>query len=64
MTRRASGRPRVDPTERSVPVSVRLPANQYDALYHHAKREGVSIPSLIRRYIPKASNKGIKTPGY
>jgi hypothetical protein len=43
------GRPRLAPDDRLVPVSVRLPAKEYDALCAKAQREAVSVPEVIRR---------------
>jgi len=43
------GRPRLDPTERLVPVSISLPGKQFDELCHKARRYDISLPECIRR---------------
>jgi hypothetical protein len=43
------GRPPLDPSDRAVPVSLALPSKQYDELCRQARREGVSVPEIIRR---------------
>lgn len=57
--KRAPGRPRVDDSsdEPSVHVGVTLPAKQYDAYASQARREGVSVPAIIRRELEKKSKK-------
>lgn len=54
------GRPALDPGDRTVPVTVSLPAKQFDALCRCALREGVSLPAFLRRYLPRL-NKNSKT---
>jgi hypothetical protein len=52
MTRRdprRRGRPPVDPTDRSVLVTVTLPGRRYDALCRRALRLQTSLPEIIRR---------------
>lgn len=48
MPARRNGRPPVDRESRSVPVNVRVPATRYDELYAQARREGRSVPQVIR----------------
>jgi hypothetical protein len=50
---RRPGRPPLDDADRlSVPVTVRLPSRQYDELWRRAHRERISVPELIRKFIP------------
>lgn len=48
------GRPLIDPTHGSVPVSLRMSTKQFDALCSQARRESVSVPELIRRALRQA----------
>lgn len=43
------GRPPLDAKSPSVRVNVRVPGDQYDALWAKARREGVTVPEVIRR---------------
>jgi len=43
------GRPPIDPPDRSVVVSLTIPARTYDAYYRRARAARVSVPELIRR---------------
>jgi len=43
------GRPRLDPTDRSVAVSLALPGRQFDRLCQRASLARVSVPEIIRR---------------
>ena len=49
-----TGRPPLDALDRTVPVSIALPAKQYDDLCKQAHREQVSLPEIIRRKIRQA----------
>jgi len=40
---------------RAVPVSISLPAKQFDAYCKQAQRESLSLPELIRRLLKKTS---------
>jgi hypothetical protein len=52
--RRRRGRPSIGGTDDpSVHVGVRLGKAYYDVLCRQAKREGVSVPELIRRGLNK-----------
>lgn len=53
------GRPPVDPTDRSVLVSLTLPGRAFDEVCRRAALERVSVPEIIRR----AVNKKIETCG-
>jgi hypothetical protein len=55
------GRPRLDPADRTVPISFGLPQRQYDALCRQALREGVSLPMLVRQALSRRILK-MKTP--
>ena len=46
---RRIGRPPLDPASSSVPVTVRMPARQYDALYAQAQRERTTVAEVLRR---------------
>jgi hypothetical protein len=46
---RRRGRPRLDPHQPTVPVTVQLPAPQYDAVYTRAQRDRISVSHFIRR---------------
>jgi hypothetical protein len=48
---RRAGRPRLTPAERAVPVTIALPAKQYDRYCRQALRESVSLPEVIRRHL-------------
>lgn len=54
------GRPSLDPDRPSVPVQVRLPSPQYDALWAEARRQDMTVPELIRRTLrdKPAGNSG------
>jgi hypothetical protein len=57
MTRRRPGRPPLDPTDKSVGVSVRFPSRTLDAMYKHAAEARVSVPEWIRRTVAPAQLK-------
>jgi hypothetical protein len=44
-----SGRPPLQRGDPSVSVHLRVPATQYDAAYHRASREGLTVPEFLRR---------------
>lgn len=47
---RRRGRPPLDASDRqSIPVQVRLPTRQYDALHARAAAQRVTVPELLRR---------------
>ena len=46
-------RPRIDPTDQSVGVQVRLPSRKYDALYQRAHRERVTVQDVMRRALDR-----------
>jgi hypothetical protein len=46
---RRPGRPALDPDDRSVTVTLRLPSKAYDRVMAHAQQERVTIAELIRR---------------
>jgi hypothetical protein len=48
MPPRRTGRPPLDTDSRSVPVNVRVPADRYDELFAQARRQGLSVPQVIR----------------
>lgn len=50
------GRPRVDPDDQSVPVSLTLPARQYDQVFADAQRDRVSLAEAIRRRLAKSDD--------
>ena len=45
---RKSGRPPLDPDDRSVQIALKVPSKQYDALWHEAQRARMTMPELIR----------------
>lgn len=47
------GRPALDPADRSVTVSLALPARTFDQLYRQAQLERVSVPEVIRQQLRK-----------
>lgn len=57
-TARRPGRPRLPEDEKPAKVHVRLPPDDYDRADREAKRQGVSIPELIRRNFPKTLPDG------
>jgi len=56
------GRPPLDPADRTVPVTIGLPRKQFDAYCRQALRQGVSLPEVIRRYLPRPVNKNSRKP--
>lgn len=56
MTKKPRGRPRVDPTDDTVAVAVRLPAREYDRLARTAIRASASVPEVIRRAIRRGAD--------
>jgi hypothetical protein len=46
-----TGRPRLTSTACAVPVTIALPAKQYDRYCRQALRESVSVPEIIRRHL-------------
>jgi hypothetical protein len=46
---RRPGRPPIDPTDRSVSLSVRLPSKQYDALVQRALDARRTVAEQVRR---------------
>lgn len=53
-------RPRLDSNDESVPVNVRLPAKQYDALYQLARDARVSVPEVVRRALDRELGQDAK----
>jgi hypothetical protein len=51
MEKRLRGRPRLDPTDRTVSVSIRFPGRQLERLYRDAELAAVTVPELLRRRI-------------
>lgn len=51
MTTNKRGRPRLDPTDRSVGVLVKMPGRTFDRVYQLAKAARLSVPEVIRRVI-------------
>ena len=45
------GRPRIDPSDSTVTVSLALPGRTYDVIYRKAQSERLSVPEIIRRAI-------------
>ena len=56
---RRKGRRAVDPTDRSVLVTITLPGRQFDQYCAQAVQEAVSVPEIIRREL---GQKQLKTP--
>jgi hypothetical protein len=56
-TSKRTGRPPVDPDDRTVLVGVSLPARQYDAFAKQAIQENVSVPEVIRRVLRAREEK-------
>lgn len=57
-----AGRPRVDPDDDSVQVTVTLPARQYDAYATTARRDALSIPAVIRRELARLRRRDEDDP--
>jgi len=57
------GRPPLDRTDRSIPVSVTLPGRTYADVCRRASLERVSVPDIIRRAVALAANKNTETSG-
>jgi hypothetical protein len=52
--RRRPGRPPLDPTDPSVPLTVSFPGKRYAALVAQAKHDHVTVPEYIRRQLRAA----------
>lgn len=46
---RREGRPRIDDTDTTMMVSVRIPTKHFDALYAEARRDRETVSDAIRR---------------
>ena len=60
------GRPRVDPTRKSLTLHVQVTPATYDRLWGTARRAGLTIPQLLRRALerePLSSATPLKTGG-
>jgi hypothetical protein len=57
MKKQSRGRPRLEAQEATVPVTVRLPTTQFDALCQRANQESKSLPAVIRDVLNKDSKK-------
>lgn len=57
MSDRGPGRPPLDPSDRRIPVSVSLPAKQFDKLCAIAIREDRSVPEVIRGILNAAAGQ-------
>jgi Ribbon-helix-helix protein, copG family len=55
--RKGPGRPPLDDDADSVHVNVRMPPDQYDDIYERSRREGVSVPEIIRRSIQQTKKE-------
>jgi hypothetical protein len=56
------GRPPLDPTDRSVAVSLALPGRTFDRVCRLAAIERLSVPEIIRRALSNSEHKKIQTP--
>jgi hypothetical protein len=52
------GRPRLDPTDRSVGVTLTLPERQFDEYCRRALRRGLTVPEIIRRDLQRTRPPG------
>jgi hypothetical protein len=52
--RRKVGRPPLDPTDRSVSITVQLPTKAFDQVYRRATIERCSMAEAMRRLLRKA----------
>jgi len=57
MKRTPPGRPPLDRDDPSVKVSISLPSKQFDGYCDRARREDVSVPTIIRRDLAEKSTK-------
>jgi len=57
MKRTPPGRPPLDRTDPSVKVSISLPSKQFDHYCDRARREDVSVPTIIRRDLAEKNTK-------
>jgi len=53
------GRPRLDPTDETVDITIRMPARSYIAACERAKHARVTVPELFRRELDPATRRGI-----
>jgi len=51
--RKPGGRRPLEPGRASVSVTIRLPAAQYDRLYHQATRARCTLPEHVRRLVTR-----------
>ena len=56
------GRPPLDPTDRSVVVSLRLTERAFDAYCHHAAVARLSLSELLRRKLRRSASNVNETP--
>lgn len=52
---RGKGRPRLDDTDVTIPVSTKLTTSQYDAMYRRAAAARVSVAEQVRRDVADAA---------
>jgi hypothetical protein len=57
---RKPGRPPLDPADRSVVVSFRMPARVYDRVCERAAAARVTVPEILRRAWRSADRKEIQ----
>lgn len=56
------GRPPLDRADKSIAVSLALPARMFDRLCRAAAVERVTVPEMIRRALRRSDNTKIETP--
>lgn len=56
------GRPPLDPTDRSVVVTLAMPGRAFDAVYRRAQMERLTVPEIIRRALGNSRNTKIEIP--
>jgi len=49
--KRPPGRPRVDPTDKSVCLAVTVPAKQFDAYCEEARQRRCSLAEVVRKHL-------------
>jgi hypothetical protein len=60
-TAQRRGRPPLDPTDRSVKLSITIPSRQFDTYCTQATKACVSVPEIIRRELK--GNKALQNSG-
>lgn len=61
--RNKRGRPPLDPSDRSVTITLVIPGRAFDAYYARAQAARVTVPEVIRRALHIPGNKKVENSG-